>query len=115
MNKFLNRFKFPLAGLVTILKKDKNFLLHLIFAVLVLIVSLILNLNTFEWLWILFAIFSVLIVEVLNTSIEYVVDMFTDEYNLLAKHAKDTAALAVLLTSIMAAIIGIMIFLPKII
>ncbi|RIN87080.1 diacylglycerol kinase, partial [Mammaliicoccus sciuri] len=48
MNKFVNRFKFPLAGLVTILKKDKNFLLHLIFAVLVLIVSLILNLNTFE-------------------------------------------------------------------
>ncbi len=41
--------------------------------------------------------------------------MFTDEYNLLAKHAKDTAALAVLLTSIMAAIIGIVILLPKII
>ena len=113
MNKFVNRFKFPFSRFSDHSQKDKNFLLHLIFAVLVLIVSLILDLNTFEWLWILFAIFSVLIVEVLNTSIEYVVDMFTDEYNLLAKHAKDTAALAVLLTSIMAAIIGIVILLPK--
>ncbi|WP_239749187.1 diacylglycerol kinase family protein [Mammaliicoccus sp. H-M34] len=115
MIKFINRFKFPLAGLITILKKDRNFILHLVFAIIVIIVSLILNLNQNEWLWIILAIFSVLITEILNTSVEYVVDMYTDKYHALAKHAKDTAALAVLMSSIMAAIIGIIIFLPKII
>lgn len=115
MNKFLNRFKFPIAGLVTIVKKDRNLILHLVFAVIVIFVSLILKLNQNEWLWIILAIFSVLITEIINTSIEYVVDMYTDKYNIHAKHAKDTAALAVLLSSIMAAIIGIMIFLPKLI
>nr|WP_263313143.1 diacylglycerol kinase family protein [Mammaliicoccus sp. Marseille-Q6498] len=111
----MNRFKFPIAGFFTIIKKDRNFLLHLIFALVVMIISFILNLNLNEWLWIILAIFTVLITEILNTSIEYVVDMYTDEFHILGKHAKDTAALAVLFSSIMAAIIGLIIFLPKII
>lgn len=115
MSKLINRFKFPLAGFITILKKDRNFILHIIFAMLVIIFGFIFNLNLNEWLWIILAIFIVLITEVINTSIEYVVDLYTDEYHPLAKHAKDTAAFAVLLASIMSVLIGGLIFLPKII
>lgn len=114
MNKIFNRFKFPIVGLFTILKKDNNFLFHLLTALIVIIFCFVFKLNMYEWLFVLIAIFIVLITEVLNTSIEYIVDMYTDDFHILAKHAKDTAALAVLLASILAIIIGIIIFLPKI-
>ncbi|GGI40080.1 diacylglycerol kinase family protein [Mammaliicoccus stepanovicii] len=115
MNKFLRRFKNALAGLVTIINKDSNFVVHVICAVIVIVMGIIFNLDTYEWLWIIVAIFSVLTAEILNTSIEYVVDMVTKDFHILAKHAKDTAAFAVFVTSMMALIIGIIIFLPKII
>ncbi|WQK86696.1 diacylglycerol kinase family protein [Mammaliicoccus sp. Dog046] len=111
----INRFKFPLAGFITILRKDCNFILHLIAGIIVIIMGLLFKLNINEWLWMILAISMVLITEVINTSIEYVVDLYTDEYHPLAKHAKDTAAFAVLLASIMAVLIGVLIFLPKII
>lgn len=100
---------------MTILKKDYNFLYHLIVGVFVLVVSYFLNLNYFEWLWILLAIFIVLITEVINTAIEYVVDLYTLEHHILAKNAKDTAAFAVLLASFFAIIVSCIILLPKII
>lgn len=61
------------------------------------------------------AIFLVLITEVLNTAIEYTVDLITDKYTDKAKHAKDLGALAVLLASIYAVFIGMIILLPKLI
>jgi diacylglycerol kinase (ATP) len=52
--------------------------------------------------------------EMVNTALEAVVDLVTEEYRPLAKKAKDTAAGAVLISAIMAAVIGLIIFLPKI-
>lgn len=110
----MKRFQYPIQGFMTLLKKDINFVLHIVAAFIVIIVAFALGINKYEWLFVVVAIFSVLFMEVINTSVEYVVDLVTDDYHELAKHAKDTAAFAVLLTSMMSAIIGIIIFLPKI-
>lgn len=110
----MKRFKYPLQGLLTILRKDKNFILHLIFATVVIIASIALHINRIEWIAIILSIFLVLAFESINTAIEYVVDLVTDEYKPFAKHAKDIAALSVLLTSISAAIVGLIIFVPYI-
>lgn len=110
----IKRFKHPIAGLVVLLQKDKNFLLHLIVALFVLTISVLFNITRTEWLFIIIAISAVLFMEVINTSVEYVVDLITDEYHQLAKYAKDTASLAVLIASMMSLLIGMIIFIPYI-
>ena len=111
----MKRFIYPLQGCMTLLKKDKNFVLHLIAAVIVITLGICFNVSKVEWLFLIIAIFTVLFMEVINTSVEYVVDLVTEDYHVLAKHAKDTAAFAVVLASIMSLIIGLMIFVPYII
>lgn len=111
----IKRFLYPIQGFITLLKKDVNFVIHLIAAVMVIIFSFYFQITKVEWMFVIIAIFSVLFMEVINTSVEYVVDLVTEDYHELAKHAKDTAAFAVLLSSIMSAIIGIIIFMPYII
>ena len=110
----MKRFKYPLEGFRRLLNKDIHFLLHVITSIIVLIISVIFKLNSVEWLLIISAIFLVLITEALNTAIEEVVDLTTNEYQLHAKYAKDVASFAVLLSSLYAMIIGVIIFLPKI-
>lgn len=111
----MKRFIYPWQGFITLLKKDRNFVLHLIAAVIVVFAGFFFSLSLVEWLFIIVAIFSVLFMEVINTSVEYVVDLVTADYHELAKHAKDTASFAVVLASIMSAFIGLIIFIPHII
>lgn len=111
----MGRFKHAFAGLLTLLKKDHNFLIHIICAILSLILSFILHLSAIEWMMIMIAIGLVLICEAINTAIEFVVDLVTDSYATYAKYAKDIAAFAVLITSILALLIGLIIFIPHIV
>lgn len=110
----MKRFIYPIEGLVTILKKDRNFVWHVMSAFIVVIAAFFFKINRIEWIAVILSIFMVLAFEAINTAIEYVVDLVTDEYQLYAKHAKDIAALSVLLASIAAAIIGLIIFIPYI-
>lgn len=82
---------------------------------MVIIAGVILRINTTEWSIVLILFGLVISLELINTAIENVVDLVTEEYNEKAKNAKDIAAGAVLFSAIIAAIIGFIIFLPKII
>ena len=111
----MKRFKYAFEGIRVLFVKDFHFAGHLIIAFSVMIFGFVFGLGTIEWLFILNAIFIVLITEIINTSLEYTVDLVTDEYHALAKYAKDTSALAVLLAAFYAVITGLIIFLPKLI
>jgi undecaprenol kinase len=67
-----------------------------------------------EWAVLAFVIATGLAIELLNTSVEYTVDLLTDEYHMLAKFAKDSAAGAMLIYAIFSVIIGLLIFIPKV-
>ena len=84
-------------------------------AILVMIASYILKLNYIEFSICLILIGLVLIAEFFNTAIESIVDMITLEKNPYAKKAKDVSAAAVLIFAIFSSIIGLIIFIPKII
>lgn len=87
--------------------------IHFTFALLVVIFGLLLQISVTEWC-ICFVLFGLILgLELVNTSIEAVVDLVTDEFKLLAKHAKDTAAGAVLIAAVFAAITGLIIFIPR--
>lgn len=80
---------------------------------LVIIAVFVLGLSITEWCICLGLFGLVMALELVNTAVEAVVDLVTAERHPLAKIAKDTAAGAVLIAAIMAAVIGLLIFVPK--
>jgi len=92
---------------------ERNFRKHLLLGSLAIIVGAILRLTVNEWLWLMLAIFLVLIAETLNTIVEAMVDLVVGQtYHELAKRAKDVAAGGVLLAAIFAVVVGCLVMLP---
>ncbi len=106
-------FGYAFAGIFACVKKERNIKIHLTFTTLVVIAGGILRISALEWCICLTLFGLVLALELVNTAVEAVVDLVTEERKPLAKLAKDTAAGAVLIAAIMAAIAGLIIFLPK--
>lgn len=106
-------FKYALNGLKVILTTQHNFLIHLIVAAFVTAAGLFFRVSILEWCVLVLTIAMVLVAEAFNTSIEKLTDMVSPDYNLQAGKVKDIAAAAVLIAAITSIIIGITIFLPK--
>ena len=111
----LKSFKYAFNGISYVLKTSRNFKIQLIFAVTSLMIGFLLQISKSNYVILIATIISVLILEILNTSIESIVDLIVKkEFSSLAKIAKDTSAGAVLLASINSIIIAVFIFVPKI-
>ena len=114
-SNILKSFKYAYKGIYYVLKTSRNFKIQLIFALISLIIGFLLQITLNKYMILIAAIMSVLILEILNTSIESLVDLVVKkEFNSLAKISKDTSAGAVLLASINSVIIGLYIFIPQI-
>jgi undecaprenol kinase len=101
-------FRFAFAGLWHTLKSQRNARIHLSIAIMVVVVGVTLRLTRGEWAIICLTIGFVFVAEMLNTVIEAVIDVVTEEYHPLAKQAKDVAAGAVLLAAITAVAVGLL-------
>lgn len=112
---FKGSVKNCLDGISYVTKSEKNFKREIALGIIALILSYILKIDKIEFIIILTMICLVLTTEIINTAIERAVDLVTKEYHELARIAKDVSAGSVLVTSIFALIIGIIIFIPKII
>lgn len=108
-------FLCALAGIAYAFKTQRNIKIHFFAATIVIMLSYILRLSTFEIVQVLLTITIVLVAEMINTAIESVVDMCTTDYHPLAKAAKNVAAGAVLISAVNAVIVGYIIFFRKII
>lgn len=108
-------FGYAFKGIDDVIKHEPNMKIHVSVAILVVITAFLLKISMIEWIILVLLIGLVLAAEVINTTIENLVDMYTKEYNEKAKVVKDTAAGTVLILAITAAIIGLMILVPKII
>ena len=109
---FLNSFSFAGAGIRNAVQNERNMRFHLISSLIVLGFSFYFSISKLEWIFILFAIGGMFTLELINTAIERIVDLVTEEYHPLAKQAKDIAAGAVLVYAILTMIVGFIIFLP---
>lgn len=105
-------FSFAMQGIKTALIAERNMRIHFTGAVIVIICSILLSISRIEWLFILLAIGGVFALELVNTAVERLVDLVTEEYHPYAKQAKDLAAGAVFIYAIMSAVIGSIILLP---
>ncbi len=111
---FIDSLKDCLNGLSFIMISEHNFKREILLAVITLIASYILKISKIEFIIILIIIALVIVSEIFNTAIEKVVDLYTREYNEIARIAKDVSAFAVLTMCIFALAVGIIIFVPKI-
>ena len=108
-------FKAAFEGIASTYKKEQNIKIHTFIAILVIIFWFFLKINYIEWLVCLVLIWFMLMAEFFNTAIEYVVDLASPDIHPLAKAAKDTASAGVLMMAIIAAVTGLVIFVPKLI
>ena len=111
--KFLSGFVFAFAGLGYCFKTQINFRVHLSISILAIILGIVLGLSWVEWALLATVITLVLAAEMVNTMIESLVDLVTQDYHPLAKIAKDVSAGVVLITALGALIVGIFLFLPR--
>lgn len=107
-------FGYAFEGIFAGIRKERNMKIHCTAAVLVVCAGLVFQISLVKWCLCLILFGLVMALELVNTAVEAVVDLVTDEYKPLAKLAKDTAAGAVLIAAIMAAITGCLIFIPEI-
>ncbi len=108
-------FKHAINGCAVLVKKEHNFRVHLLATVIALSLSYGFSIDWVEFMFVAGAIALVLVVEALNTCIEYLCNFLTLERNESIKKIKDIAAFAVLLSAVYAFIVGLVIFVPKII
>lgn len=113
--KFINSFKYPIKGLRYAYRNEQNLAVDVGVALIVIIAGFIFRINVTEWAILILTVGLVISCELVNTAIEAVVDLVTEEYHPLAKVAKDTAAAAVFVFAIISVVIGLIIFLPKVI
>lgn len=110
----ITSFKVAFKGIYYALKYNRNIRIHFITAFLVIAASIYFKVNTFEMGILGIMILLVICTEMINTSIEEVINLLVNEHRLEAKIAKDVAAGMVLLTAIGSVIVGILIFTPHI-
>ena len=109
----LQSFRYAGSGISELISSQHNTWLHMVFTVLVLLAAILLKITRLEWCLIIIAITSVLSVEAMNTAMEKLADALHPDEHPLVGTAKDIAAGAVLLASIGAAIIGTLVFGPR--
>ena len=112
-NNLLYSFKYAFIGIYTSLKSERNMFIHFSIMVLVIICGIIFKISFAEWITCIILFGLVISAELINTSIETTIDLCMPDIHPKAKLAKDTAAGAVLVLALVSAIIGLMIFIPK--
>ncbi len=115
LKKFINSFSYPIKGLKYAYRNEQNLAVDLGVAAIVIIFGIILKVSLVEWAVLFLTMGLVIACELINTAIEATVDLITEDYHPLAKVAKDTSAAAVFVFAIVAVLVGLIVFLPKII
>lgn len=115
MGRLKKSFKVAFEGIKATYIKEQNIKIHTFIALMVVLFGFLLRISYSEWLVCLVLIGFVLMAEFFNTAIEYVVDLASPNIHPLAKAAKDTASAGVLMMAILSAIVGCVIFVPKLI
>lgn len=112
--KRMRSFKYAFSGLFAIFKREHNVRIHFIAAILAIALGIVLKISRVEWTVLIIAIGLVFITELINSAIEELSDFVSSDHNEHIKRVKDYSAAAVLVASIVSLVMGLIIFLPRI-
>ena len=110
--KLFKSFRYAVRGLKYVLKNEQNFQIEILGGIFVVILMYLFPTRNLEKIALFIVIFAVLVMELINTIFERVVDMLKPRVHPYAQLVKDVMAAAVLLSSIGAVIVGVIIFCP---
>lgn len=113
MKKFLTSFGFAFRGFFTAFNSELNLRIHCLVTLIVITAGFVLGISRSEWIGVLGMIALVISAELFNTAIEHLTDHTSPEFSKEAGTVKDVAAAAVLFAAILAVIIGLIIFYPR--
>ncbi|MDN4074801.1 diacylglycerol kinase family protein [Fictibacillus terranigra] len=108
--RFVRSFGYAWEGIKAAVSGEQNIKIHLGVGCFVLLAAYALHFSAERFAILLLVIGAVICLEIMNTALERVVDLVTDDFHPLAKQAKDMAAGAVLVFSVIAVIIGLLLF-----
>lgn len=111
--RLLKKFGYAANGIKLAITRHTSFVTHIIISFLVCFLSIYFKIDSVELMFVLSAIFIVLITELINTAIEESINGYTSEFKRGFMISKDSAAGAVLLASFYSVLIGIIVFGPK--
>jgi diacylglycerol kinase len=115
MKKIVKSFTFAFNGLKLCFVSEINFKIHLLLAIAALLLGVACSISNTEWLAVTICIAFVTATEMINTAVEKLCDLVQKDFHPGIKKIKDIAAGAVLLAAFCSLVIGVVIFLPKII
>ncbi len=110
--RFFTSFLYAVKGLVYAFRTQPNFRFEMMCASAVLAAGYYFGISRMEWIACILCIVVVLLAELVNTSLETLTDFVSPEYHVLAGRAKDLAAAAVFVSALLAAVVGLIIFVP---
>lgn len=113
MKQFFRGFGYAYKGLVAGFSSERNMKLHVLAAILVITGGYYYHVSVSEWLALLICIGGVFAAELLNTAIEKLTDLVSPAHHPQAGAVKDLAAGAVLVVALTSAVVGSIIFLPR--
>jgi diacylglycerol kinase (ATP) len=108
-------FKNAFYGIFNFFQTEHNAVIHLIVAVIAIGFGFWLSISLIEWIVVIFLIGAVFMAELFNTAIEQLGDSITKDYCESVKKAKNLSAAAVLIIALTALLIGLIIFVPRLI
>ena len=115
LKKRIKSFAYAFAGLRVLFREEPNSWIHATAAILAIVAGFAFRISYLEWVAVLIVIGMVFSAEILNSSLERTADFVKAERDDRKRDIKDLGAAAVLVCAITAAIVGTIIFLPKII
>ena len=113
MVNFLKGFMYAFNGLMVFLRRERNGRIQLLIAIVTLTLAWLLRVSAIEWIILCGCIANVLAFEMINSAVEKLCNLVHPGYNPAIKVIKDISAGAVLWVSIFSAVIGLIIFLPR--
>jgi len=108
----IHSFRYAAAGIRRAIKTETSFRSMLVCLLVVLAAGLLLRITAWEWVAVLICCGGILAIELINTSIEVLVDILSPQYQPKAKTAKDVAAGATLVWALISVTVGLIIFIP---
>lgn len=115
IKKRLKSFTYAWNGLKVLVKEEHNFRIHIVVTIGVVIFAILLKISVYEWIAIMLAIGLVIATEIMNSAIENMADFVSPEKHEMVKKIKDISAAGVLICAVVTLLVGLIIFLPKII
>lgn len=110
IRKMIRSFSYAFEGVVALFRYENNARFHLIAAFGVVLLGLVLGLERFEWALVAIVVGAVWAAEAFNTAIEKLCDLVSPDYHPQIKAAKDLAAAGVMITSVVAVVVGAIVF-----